>query len=134
MYSIADRLKNKGDKIMNYSRAFIFHKHTDLMPYFNAMKDTLGYDPQLPSHQRTKARYEAKRDVQLIVLLRWEEVPNSKTGGMTPRQRCVCRIKCPINPLPVVGEFEIPSPYHICEFLKELGWTYVDEHKLNLFK
>jgi hypothetical protein len=118
----------------NYSRAFIFHKETDLMPYFDTIKEKIGYNPDFPSHQRTKARYEAKRDVQLIALLRWEEVPNNKMGGMTARQRCMCRIKCPINPIPVIGEFEIPSPYHICEFLRELGWTLEREHNLNLFK
>ena len=118
----------------NYSRAFIFHKETDLMPYFNAKKDQLGYDPQFPSHQKMKARYEDKRDVQLIALLRWDEVPDNRTNCTTARQRCMCRIKCPINPIPVIGEFEIPSPYHICEFLRELGWTLEREHKLNLFR
>ena len=96
---------------MEYSRAFIFHKHTDLMPYFDAKKDQFGYDPQFPSHQRMKARYEREIDVQLIVLLRWDEVPNSRTAHMTARQRCMCRIKCPINPLPIKGEFEVASPY-----------------------
>ena len=119
---------------MDYSRAFIFHKHTDLMPYFNAKKDQLGYDPQFPSHQKMKARYEEKRDVQLVVLLRWDEAPDNRTGYMTQRQRCMCRIKCPISPLPVIGEFEVTSPYHICEFLRELGWTLEREHNLKLFQ
>ena len=119
---------------MEYSRAFIFHKRTDLMPYFNAKKDQLGYDPQFPSHQKMKERYERERDVQLIALLRWDEVPDDRTAYMTPRQRCMCRIKCPINPLPIKGEFEVASPFHICEFLRELGWTLEREHNLRLFK
>ena len=120
---------------MEYSRAFIFHKETDLMPYFEAKKDALGYDPQFPSHQRMKARYEQKRDVQLIALIRYDGVPGTVNGRkVITGQKCMCRIKCPINPLPIKGEFEVASPYHICEFLRELGWTLEREHNLKLFK
>lgn len=120
---------------MEYSRAFIFTKRTDLMPYFNAKKDQFGYDPQFPSHQRMKERYARERDVQLVALLRWDDVINNVNGrAVVVRQRCMCRIKCPINPLPIKGEFEIASPYHICEFLRELGWTLEREHNLKLFK
>lgn len=107
---------------MTYSYATIFTKHTDLMPYFEANKERLGYDPRFPSHQRMKENYERKRDVSLILQTRYE-------GSYV-----MCRIKCPINPLPVKGEFKVCHLGAIIAFLEKEGWTIKGTYSSAMFK
>ena len=108
---------------MTYSRAIIFTKHTDLMPYFNANKERLGYDPRFPSHQRMKERYERKRDVSLILQIRYEVCSHM-----------ICRIKCPINPLPTKGEFKVSHLGAIIAFLEREGWTMQGNYSSAMFE
>lgn len=63
-----------------------------------------------PSEQM-KEYYAAGREIQLVLFIRAE---NGKT---------YCRIKCPVSPLPVKGEFEVPSIGAINNFLHQNGWT-----------
>lgn len=44
-----------------------------------------------------------------------------------------CRIKCPINPLPVKGWFETPSINVLKEFLSENGWNFLMAQHGELF-
>ena len=124
VYSTAIRLKIMEAIMSNYSRAFVFQKETDLMPYFERnIAHRIGFDSKLPSHQKTMERYVTKRNVQLVALFRWE------------RERCYCKIKCPINPLPIKGEFEaVGGAYAVTQLLRNLGWTLEREHNLTLFK
>lgn len=55
--------------------------------------------------------YTKKQDVRLVV-----------TERITDDGRIFVRINCPINPLPVKGEFEIPSWGALNTFLKAQGW------------
>lgn len=55
--------------------------------------------------------YNKERDVRLVV-----------TERITADRRIFCRINCPINPLPVKGEFEIPSWGVLKRFLEANGW------------
>lgn len=107
---------------MTYSNAIIFTKHTDLMPYFNANKEKLGYDPRFPSHQRMKERYERKRDVSLILQIRYEDT------------HMMCRIKCPINPLPIKGEFKVCHIGALVAFLEKEGWMAKGSYSSSMFK
>lgn len=66
--------------------------------------------------------YNEPRDIQLILLIRYED------------RHKFAKIKCPINPLPVKGEFEIPSMEAIEEFLLKEGWTETNDLNLHMFK
>ena len=55
--------------------------------------------------------YTHEQDVRLVV-----------TERITEDHRIFCRINCPINPLPVKGEFEIPNWSALKRFLTSQGW------------
>lgn len=99
-----------------YDRAIIFTKKGNLHEYLYTDKVCYGVLSGKPSEQ-AKAYYEAEREIQLIALIRRET--NGAKGS-----KCICRIKCPVNPLPVKGEFELPSLESLHKFLKANGWTY----------
>ena len=109
----------------NYSNIYIFNKRTDLLRWFNIKyadklndenyTNSLGFN-QLRQH------YASPRDVQLVLLVRWEF------------DRCYCKIKCPINPLPVYGEFEAVSVSTIIRFLNDNGWILRDKFYAGIFK
>lgn len=106
---------------MQYSRAFIFYKHTDLLPYFYSKCDGKN---NLTDEEYAKqaTRYAVKRNVRLIVLARYD-------GG-----KMICRIKCPINPMPIRGEFEASSVYDLFAFLEQMGWEHKETVNLHMFK
>lgn len=80
-----------------------YTKRGNLLPYLHSKNCT-------PS-ERTREYYGAERELQLILFIRNE---NGKI---------YCRIKCPVSPLPVKGEFEVPSIGAINNFLYQNGWT-----------
>lgn len=61
------------------------------------------------------------RDVHLILLVRHED------------GKCICRIKCPINPLPIKGEFQCVSTGEMSKLLKSMGWTYKEKVHYGMF-
>lgn len=98
----------------NYSVAYIFTKKANLLPYM-----TLKTTYVLPANQlqRWKEYYAKEREVQLICMFRWEYT--------TKGTKCFCKIKCPINPLPIKGEFETPgTTTPVVDFLKANGWEF----------
>lgn len=106
---------------IRYNCTIIFTKRTNLSAYFwaneSACCKTHDVDPSkgiTEDYERRAGRmiayYECARDVQLLLLVRYE---NHKT---------FCRIKCPINPLPVKGEFETPNLKAVIKFLEQDGW------------
>lgn len=103
----------------NYTGACIFIKHTNLLEWFNTnFSDEMraGYSNCSVGFNQLRQRYADPRDVQLILLFRFDD------------NKCYCKIKCPINPLPVKGEFEAPSLVCVQRFLKNEGWVF--ERKL----
>lgn len=42
-------------------------------------------------------------------------------------EQCICRIKCPINPLPIKGEFQCVSISEMTNLLTSLGWSYKEK-------
>lgn len=94
-----------------YEKAVIFTKKGNLHDYFYTDKICYGRFQAKPS-ESWKAWYEAEREIQLIALFRHEG------------RKYLCRIKCPVNPLPVKGEFELPSYSALYSFLKANGWEY----------
>ena len=103
---------------MQYTRAFIFSKRTNLMPYFLANFQNVRRE----HYDSLKKRYSAERDVQLILLARYDD------------DKMICRIKCPINPLPVRGEFMASSVYDVFVFLEKQGWAHQQTINLNMLK
>ena len=97
-----------------YTKALIFTKTETLVKYFNSKY------PPLPN--KTFDRYLQPREIQLVLLVRYEE------------DKCICRIKCPINPLPIKGEFVAVSPRAVGSLLFPLGWKFKECLHLNLFK
>lgn len=97
----------------NYTDAYIFTKHTDLLQWFD-----IAYHRELENnyHNRSlgfnqlRQSYATPRDVQLILLVRYED------------NKVFCKIKCPINPLPTKGEFKAVSLNAVIKFLNKEEW------------
>lgn len=105
---------------MQYDKLFTFYKHTDLLPYFHIKYNNM--DIASMQYDRLKARYAVKRDVRLILLARYDG------------NKMICRIKCPINPMPIRGEFEASSVYDLFAFLGNMGWEHQETINLNMLK
>ena len=111
---------------MNYQRAYIFSKYTDMLDYFEANQASVCGVPLFEDHEayqkrvdNIRKRYAKARLVNLILLVRYEKNP------LTDSMRTICKIKCPINPLPVVGDFETPHLTQVIKSLNKHGWEQV---------
>lgn len=87
---------------MKYQTACIFTKKGNLLPWL--------YSQHTNPSAAEQEFYARERKLQLILLVR------NDSG------RIYCRIKCPVSPLPVKGEFEAPSFSAITDFLWANGW------------
>ena len=103
-------LLQSNDTKPTYHTAIIYTKHTKFC--------TNGTTEQT---QRIREYYSKDRDVQLILLVRHED------------GKCICRIKCPINPLPIKGEFQCVSTGEMSKLLKSMGWTYKEKVHYGMF-
>ena len=105
-----------------YHTAYCFSKVTNLLKWLQSnykMFGTHGTDEQA---QRIRNEYAREREVQLILLVRHEE------------GKCICRIKCPVNPLPIKGEFVVTNAGDVSRVLIDLGWSFKDKLNLAMFK
>ena len=107
-------LLQSNDTKPTYHTAIIYTKHTNLMPWYNGRCDA-------PRNHTAREYYSKNRDVQLILLVRHED------------GKCICRIKCPINPLPIKGEFQCVSTGEMSKLLKSMGWTYKEKVHSGMF-
>ena len=103
-----------------YTFAIIYTKRTNLSAYF---MDKVSYERVASREQYESLRnyYARERDVQLVASFRWDN------------RKLMCRIKCPINPIPVKGEFEVPSYGVFANFLKANGWEYKQKLSASMF-
>lgn len=108
-------LKAKANDKPTYHTAIIYTKHTNLMPWYNGRCDA-------PRNHTAREYYSKDRDVQLILLVRHED------------GKCICRIKCPINPLPIKGEFQCVSTSEMTKLLTSMGWKYKEKIRYATFK
>ena len=111
--------KAKANDKPTYHTAIIYTKRDNLLKWLN------GRYPQLRDAQeaaRIRAEYATEREIQLILLVRHEE------------NKCICRIKCPINPLPIKGEFQCVSTSEMTRLLASMGWTYKEKVHSAMFK
>lgn len=81
-----------------------FIKRTDLMEFRR-------HTNQHPDACAPDAYYAKRQDVRLVV-----------TERITDDGRIFVLINCPVNPLPVKGEFEIPTWGALKRFLTSNGW------------
>lgn len=92
---------------MNISKIMVFEKTANLMQYYRRMLDAgkisdMGDNPP---------HYAKERKVTLVLAL-----------GTNKDGKNVAKIKCPINPFPVRGEFEFISVHDIVNSLDSMGW------------
>lgn len=114
-------LLQSNDAKPTYHTAIIYTKHTNLMPWLQSNYPKFGTHGIAEQAQLIRERYSKDRDVQLILLVRHE---NGK---------CICHIKCPINPLPVKGEFQCVSTGEMSKLLKSMGWIYKEKVHSGMF-
>lgn len=112
----ADEKANKP----TYDQAIIYTKRDNLLKWFDVNNGfwAMGTD----ACQRMRAVYSTEREIQLILLVRHE---NGKT---------ICRIKCPINPLPIKGEFQCVSTSEMTKLLASMGWKYKEKIHSAMFR
>lgn len=112
---------------INYTSAILFTKHTNMMPWFEGKYHNApsSYGSSVGFNQ-FKNSCSKPREVQLILLVRYEY----PMGGA----HTYCKIKCPINPLPIKGEFEVVSLRHLIKVLEREGWTQKQILPISLLK
>ena len=91
---------------MDHKVVVTFIKRTNLMEFRKHSPEHANPISVVPEEY-----YDKIRTVRLVVMER-----------ITDDKRIFCRIKCPINPLPVKGEFEIPNWGALKRFLESQGW------------
>lgn len=106
-----------------YTYTYIFSKKTNLLPYLESKHFPCVAQAEVDC-------YAKERDVKLILLVRYEHERTAR--GIV--SHCICKIKCPINPLPIKGEFETVSIAEMCKLLRGLGWEVKEEYAISLFE
>ena len=104
---------------IKYTHGAIFTKQTSLRDYAETNKVHEMYRGNITGMQDY---YWREREVHLIALFRRE---NGKL---------FCRIKCPVNPMPVKGEFEAPSEAAVHHFLVANGWKLKENIYAGIFR
>lgn len=107
-----------------YQQVYIFTKRTNMLPFMTA-KTTMHISSS-EAYTRCREFYAREKYVQLICMFRWERT--------TKGTKIFCKIKCPINPLPVKGEFEIPSISAIEQFLANNDWYFKQKFFPSMFE
>jgi hypothetical protein len=117
---------------MKYDRVLVYTKKGDLLDYLFTDKVICSYPHGV--NETTRDCYAREREIQLVVSARWEDFPVSTRKGIVQMTKCFCRIKCPVNPLPVKGEFEVPNLECLRRFLKANGWELKQDMGSGWFK
>ena len=115
----------KANEKPTYHQAIIFTKRDNLSKWFDANCSKFIVDGNMEYSEhfvRAEKLHAQERDIQLILLVRYE---NGK---------CICRIKCPINPLPIKGEFQCVSTSEMSKLLTSMGWTYKEKYGIEMFR
>lgn len=118
---------------MKYDRYLFFTKKDSLHDYFCTDRVSYGVYSGNAS-EATRARYETKLNIQLIAMIRRDTIQVSTSNGFKQKSVLYCKIRCPINPLPIKGEFELPSIDALMSFLKRNGWIYKEALWSDIFE
>ena len=104
-----------------YHTVYVYTKCDNLSKWFdaNCSKFIVDGNMEYSEHFRSAEKhYAQERIVKLVILVRHE-------AG-----KCYCRIKCPINPLPIKGEFETTTAADVGRLIMSMGWSF--SHKIEL--
>ena len=117
-------LKAKANDNPTYHTAIIYTKRDNLLKWLNhRYPEHADVEKEFAAEAaRIRAEYATEREIQLILLVRHEE------------NKCICRIKCPINPLPIKGEFQCVSTSEMTKLLASMGWKYKEKVHSGMFK
>lgn len=105
-----------------YPCAIIFTKRDTMLPYLTHKVQDMRPPVSETHAQRIREYYAREREIQLIALFRFEG------------RKCLCKIKCPVNPLPIKGEFEVVSQAVLTDFLKANGWQFKERMNMRMFE
>lgn len=108
---------------MKYDIVYQFTKKGNLLDYFHSKADEMKI-ATAEQYDRLHERYAQEREINLYAMLRYDDI----------RPVVYCKIKCPVNPLPINGEFELVSERIFCQFLESNGWTFKQKIILKMFK
>ena len=115
----------KANDKPTYHTAIIYTKRDNLSKWFDVNGYRFMSDGNMEDsacYQRIEKYYAEEREVRLILLIRYEE------------GKCICRIKCPINPLPIKGEFQCVCTSEMTKLLASMGWQYKEKIHYNTFR
>lgn len=110
-----------------YTLAYTYVKKGNLLEFLSTDKvcyEKFGGNPS----EQAKTHYAQEREIQLIALFRFE------LGDRNHAPKTFCRIKCPVNPLPIKGEFEVPCVSALENFLEGEGWKYKYKTSARMFE
>lgn len=113
--------KPEYDTKPTYHTAYIYTKLDNLSKWFDANRAKFIVDGNMEYSEhfvRAEKHYAQERIVKLVILVRYED------------GKCYCRIKCPINPLPIKGEFETTTAADVGRLIMSMGWSF--SHKIEL--
>lgn len=116
------KANEKANGNHTYHTAIIYTKRDNLLKWLQHNYKIFGTHGSSEEANRIRAEYEREREIQLILLVRHEE------------GKCICRIRCPINPLPIKGEFQCVSTSEMTRLLTSMGWTYKQKIHSAMFK
>lgn len=109
----------KANDKPTYHTAIIYTKRDNLSKWLERNHKIFS---SCASVENVRALYAKEREIQLILLVRHEE------------GKCICRIKCPINPLPIKGEFQCVSTSEMTKLLASMGWQYKEKIHSSMFR
>ena len=92
-----------------YNCATIFTKKGNLSDFLYTEKVMSRYTMGNPN-EVVRDFYAREREIELILLSR------------NDKGKVFCKIKCPVNPLPIKGEFDVPHFSVIQNWLYANGW------------
>ena len=118
---------------MNYDIVYQFTKKGNLLDYYHQRVDRMNISTA-EQYDRLQEHYAQEREINLYAMVRYDTVPVSTRDGFIDKRIAYCKIKCPINPMPVKGEFELPSESSLITFLHINGWEYKQKIQLHMFE
>lgn len=96
-----------------YNKAIIFYKQGNLLSW-------LQHQDNIQVNARTTEMYSRPKAIRLILLVRYDSKGTH------------CKIKCPVNPLPLKGEFTVVNESLICKLLIDNGWIKTETIPMGL--
>ena len=111
---------------MKYDIVYQFTKKGNLLDYFYQKVDGMNI-ATAERYDYWQEYYAREREINLYAMVRYKRVPDERT-------QIICKIKCPINPMPIKGEFELVSESALTTFLVEYGWHFEQKIPLRMFE